>query len=150
MPRHRQGAPVHQRRRVPHALVYGGVIGNVLKGQGTRQNRREPRRPATRNEQRIHFTLIGIICNIPWIQSILPQVIVVPERALGRQDWATIMNELPVNVYLVRQGSMWVNTALYAKVLRLLRKCLKLHRVQRHYQVILFADAFGGHITVRS
>ena len=45
---------------------------------------------------------------------------------------------------------MWVNTALYAKVLSLLRKCLKLHRVQRHYQVILFADALGGHITVRS
>ena len=45
---------------------------------------------------------------------------------------------------------MWVNTTLYAKVLRLMRKCLKLYRVQQHYQVIFFADALGGHITVRS
>ena len=131
-------------------LVYGGVIGNVVKGQSVRNGRREPRRPATRNEQRIHFTFIGMICNILWIQSILPQVLVVPERILGLLDWRTLMNELPLNIYIVRQGSMWVNTDLYAKVLRLLRKCLKWHRVQRHYRVILFADAFGGHITVRS
>ena len=45
---------------------------------------------------------------------------------------------------------MWVNTSSYTKVLRLLRKCLKFHRIQRRFQVIFFADAFGGHITVRS
>ena len=134
----------------PMPLVYEGVIGNVLKNQDAAHNSREPRRPATRTEQRTHFTLIAMICNVSWIQSILPQVWVVPERILSRSNWATLLGELPQNVYIVRQSSMWVNTRLYTKVLRLLRKCLKLHRIQRRYQVIFFADAFGGHITVRS
>ena len=42
------------------------------------------------------------------------------------------------------QGSMWVNTALYAEVLSLLRKCLKLHRVQRHYQASCSLMLWGG------
>ena len=117
-------------------LVYEGVIGNVLKNQNTAHNAREPRRPATRTEQRSHFTLIAMVCNVSWIQTILPQVLVVPERMLGLSNWQTLLTELPQSVYIVRQSSMWVNTALYTKVLRLLRKCLKLHRIQRRYQVI--------------
>ena len=134
----------------PMPLVYEGVIGNVLKGQNAAHNAREPRRLATRTEQRTHFTMIAMICNISWIQSILPQVLVVPERILNLANWRTLLNELPSSVYIVRQSSMWVNTTLYTKVLRLLRKCLKLHRIQRRFQVIFFADAFGGHITMRS
>ena len=45
---------------------------------------------------------------------------------------------------------MWVNATLYAKILRLLRKCLKRHKVQRRHRVVVMADAFGGHLTLRA
>ena len=135
----------------PMPLVYPNTNGNVVRRDSAdRNNLREPRRAATRNEQRIHFTYIAMITNISWIQDHLPQVLVVTERALPMQEWRIIAAELPDNVYLLRQPSMWVSSKLHATVLRLLRKCLKRLRIQRRHRVILFADAFGGHITKES
>ena len=100
----------------PMPLVYPNARGNVVRPRSLHPHLREPRRPATRNEQRIHFTFVAVICNIQAIQDILPQIIVVPKRALGELDWDTIDAELPNNVYLVRQPSMWVNTALHRTI----------------------------------
>ena len=112
-----------------------------------RRNRlREPRRHATRSDQRIHFTFIGMICNHPWIQALLPQVLIVPERALGWLDWEQIMSELPDNVYVLRQPSMWVNTNIYAKVFKLFRKISASIRSKGIskccYSLMLLADTF--------
>ena len=134
----------------PMPLVYANAEGNILRRGNPRNALREPRRPATRNEQRIHFTLVAMICNIPWIQDVLPQILVIPERALPIAEWRIIAAELPENVYLLRQRSMWVSSTLHKTILRLLRKCLKRLRIQNFYKVILFVDSFGGHITVES
>ena len=50
-------------------------------------------------------------------------------------------------MYLIRQPSMLVNATLYAKILRLLRKCLRIRNIQHRRRVVIMADAFGGHIT---
>ena len=77
----------------PMPKVYPGAVGNICKHHG--HNMREPRRPATRGEQRMHLTYVAMICDIPWIQDILPQLLVVPERFLPVQMWRTIDSELP-------------------------------------------------------
>ena len=132
----------------PMPLVYGNACGNIKIQRGP--GAVEPRRKATRNEQRIHFTFIAMICNVAWIQPYLPQVLIVPKRCLPVREWRIIAGELPENVYLLRQGSMWVSSKLHKIILRLLRKCLHRLRIQRLYHVILLADAFGGHITIES
>ena len=43
----------------------------------------------------MHLTYVAMICDIPWIQDILPQLLVVPERFLPVQMWRTIDSELP-------------------------------------------------------
>ena len=134
----------------PMPLVYANATGNIVRLGNQRNTYREPRRGATRNEQRIHFTYVAMICNVQWIQQFLPQILIIPERALPINEWRTIFAELPENVYLLRQGSMWVSSKLHKKILRLLRKCLKRLRIQHTYKVILLADAFGGHITIES
>ena len=134
----------------PMPLVYANATGNIVRLGNQRNTYREPRRGATRNEQRIHFTYVAMICNIPWIQEHLPQILIIPERALPITEWITIAAELPMNVYLLRQPSMWVSSKLHKKILRLLRKCLRRLRIQHRYRVIVFADAFGGHITKES
>ena len=134
----------------PMPLAHSNATGNIVRWANSRNNRREPRRAATRNEQRIHFTYIAMICNIPWIQEFSPQILVVPERVLPIHEWRVIAAELPENVYLLRQPSMWVTSKLHSTVLRLLRKCLKRLRIQRRCKVILFADSFGGHTTIGS
>ena len=53
-------------------------------------------------------------------------------------------------VYLIRQKSIWVTATLYAIILRLLRKCMKRHNIQETHRIVIMADAFGGHTTVRA
>lgn len=134
----------------PMPLMYGDAVGNIERRTKKRNADREPRRAATRNDTRVHYTFIAMICNIPWIQELLPQILIVPARALPESSWLTVASRLPQNVYLLRNNTMWVSSKIWVVVLRLLRKSLKRLRIQRTYKVILFADAFGGHITVAS
>ena len=131
----------------PMPIVYPAAKGNIVKDKGTF---REARRGATRTEQRVHLTFVAMICDVPWVQNLLPQILVVPQRCLPIDVWRSILTELPRNVYLLRNASMWLNTSIFRTILRLLRKILKYHHVQRRHQVILYLDAFGGHIAVAS
>ena len=81
------------------ALVYANAAGNIARLRCPRHKCREARRPATRNEERIHLTYIAMICNAPWIQEYLPQLLIVPERALPIGEWRTICAQLPESVY---------------------------------------------------
>ena len=58
--------------------------------------------------------------------------------------------ELPENVYLLRQASMWASSRVHSTFLRLLRHCLRRLLRQNTYEVILFAHAFAGHLTAES
>ena len=99
----------------PMPMVYANAMGNIHRGLGPHADRcKEPRRAASRHEQRVHYTFVAMICNKTEIQKLLPQVIIVPERVLPIAAWRAIDNELPENVYLVRQPSMWVTATLYA------------------------------------
>ena len=60
-----------------------------------------------------------------------------PKKALLVAHWRTIADELPENVYLLRQNSMWVTSRLHSTILRLLRKSLRRLLMQNTYQVIL-------------
>ena len=131
----------------PMPIVYTGATGNICKSPRVNAF---ARRPATRGEQRMHFTFVAMICDVPWIQNLLPQVLVVPQRCLPENLWRKIVSELPHNTYLLRNKSMWLNTGIFRSILRLLRKILHHHHIQRRYKVILYLDAFGGHISIGS
>ena len=134
----------------PMPLVYGTSVGNLLRRRRHSHPIPEVRRFATRQEQRMHFTYVAMICNIAWIQPLLPQILIIPERILPLKEWRDITEDLPNNVYLIRQKSMWVTATLYATILRLLRKCMKRYNIQSQHRIIILADSFGGHTTVRA
>ena len=129
----------------PMPIVYDAV-GNIAKDLGS--GNAGPRRPARRVERRVHLTLVAMICDVPWIQKLLPQVLVVPERILTLKNWQKINEELPQNVYLLRNKSMWLNTKIFMDVLNLLRAILDLYKIQQTHRCILYVDAFGGHTSI--
>ena len=93
----------------PMPLVHANAFGNIVRIGNITNIFSMARRPATRNEELLLFTYVAMICNIPWIQKYLPQVLIVPKRGLPMTEWRTICSDLPENVYILRQGSMWVS-----------------------------------------
>ena len=83
----------------PIPLAHKSAKGNIVRC-GTRRNKhREPRRELKRPDYRTHFTHVAFICDQRDIQPLLPQILVVPERALPITEWRIIARELPENVF---------------------------------------------------
>ena len=51
-----------------------------------------------------------LICNVPEIQPLLPQVIFISANLLSHATLAIIQDELPHNVFVKRLPSGWNNT----------------------------------------
>ena len=83
--------------------VRGNVIRTVRLGAA--------RQPATRSDTRLYFTLVALICTEPALQPLLPQVILVSDKALRAQDEAAVQASLPdkriplvANIGMEQQG----------------------------------------------
>ena len=136
----------------PMPLVYDNALGNVVRKRPHFLSApdRQPRRNVTRQDTRVHYTYVAAVCNIPWIQNLLPQVLIVPERCMGHAEHSQLLSELPHTVYVLRRRSMWSNQTIHGQILRLLRKILKTRQIQKRHKVIMHLDTFGGHTTQSS
>ena len=124
----------------PVPICFTHLKGNVVR---TRQ-KCAPRQEATRQATRLYFTLVAIICTEPALQPLLPQVLVIGDKALRRQDEAAIRATLPHNVYLLRKRSGWNNTAIQAEIVTLTKTVLQPYLDR--YQVLWFSDACKAHM----
>lgn len=69
-------------------------------------------------KRRCYMTHIGIICDDPSLQAVLPQFIVANERTFQARRLPTLARASPRNVTLIRQKSAWSNAALMRRVVR--------------------------------
>ena len=114
----------------PVPVCFTHLRGNVIR----KDRRNSARQPATRADTRLYFTLVAIICTEPELQPLLPQIMLVGDKALRKQDEAAIKASLPDNVYLLRQPSGWNNSHTQADIVTLTKNIFAPHL--EGYQVI--------------
>ena len=126
-------------------LFQGGAKGALMVSQ-RRLGDRPPElvQHASASNRRACLTHIGLICNRPDLQRVLPQVIVGNERAFSAGDWAALQAARPSNVVLARQKSAWNSAELMVRVVKLIASVLAPYT--HEVQPVLLMDACKVHI----
>ena len=91
----------------------------------------------------MYFTHVAMICNIPALQPLLPQVLFVGAAALMKAQYETLRSELPHNVYLKRMPKDWNNADEHKVIIQLLGLILAEHS---DFKAILIFDAAPLHL----
>lgn len=74
--------------------------------------------------RRTYMTHVAIICDVPWIQPLMPQVLICNERTIPAARLAALRAGLPTNAHLFRQRSAWSSTRVMVWIIGLLGKAL--------------------------
>ena len=93
------------------------------------------------------MTHVGVICDRPDLQPLMPQFIIGNERTFLVRSIAALRAACPGNIMLVRQNSAWNNDVLCATIVRRLAAVLAPYTAT--VQPILFLDAVRLHTTPR-
>ena len=128
----------------PIPLTFTHSQGNVMRLDPARAWLRAPRQQSDRAVQRSYFTHVGLICNDPAVQPLLPQVIFVGAKLMTNAAFATIQTELPGNVYVKKMKKGWNNAQEHCIIIRLLS--LVLQPLLERYQPLLIFDAAPLHL----
>ena len=129
----------------PVPLTFTHAQGNVMRLDPARAWLRAPRQQSNRGEQRSYFTHVGLICNDPAVQPLLPQVIFVGAKLMTEATFATIQMELPGNVYVKKMKKGWNNAEQHCIIIQLLS--LVLQPLRERYQPLLMFDAAPLHLS---
>lgn len=105
----------------------------------------EPVQNVPTRKRRCCLTHIGLVCDVPELQPLLPQFIVGNEATFLVRDFVALQALCPANIVLVRQKSAWNNEFLCAQVVARLAAALQPHLGQ--YQPVLLLDACRIHTT---
>lgn len=124
-------------------LFQGDGKGTVFANK--RQPGGQPVQKVAKSKRRCCLTHVGLICDNPTIQAVLPQVIVGNFRTFLASQLAELQANCPGNVTLIRQKSAWNNSKLCAKIIRWLGKALAPYKGQ--WQPILLFDAARLHLS---
>ena len=127
---------------IPVTFTHAG--GNVMLRDPSKNWHCLLRQAATREMKRAYSTHVGLICNDPAIQPLLPQVVLVGEQLLTSAVLSAIQQELPGNVYVKKLRKGWNNQKEHAIIIRLLG--LILAPVRERYQPVLMFDAVSLHL----
>ena len=128
----------------PIPLTFTHSQGNVMRLDPARAWLRAPRQQSDRAVQRSYFTHVGLICNDPAVQPLLPQVLFVGANLMTNAAFATIQTELPGNVYVKKMKKGWNNVKEHCIIIRLLT--LVLQPLRERYQPLLIFDAAPLHL----
>ncbi len=123
-------------------IFQGDQKGNIF--VSTKRPRQEPVQKVSQGKRRCCFTHIGVICDRPDLQPLLPQVIIGSEWAFKAGDMGALTVASPQNVHLVRQKSAWNNVEVMRRVVRLLAEAVRPYT--HEVQPILFVDASRIHL----
>ena len=107
------------------ALFQGHSKGNVFFRKRKRAPDTEPLQKASLATKRTCFTHVGLICDEPALQPLLPQVLIGNEETFKAGAVAGLQAACPQNVHLLRQKSAWNNVEARKQVIRLLGAALR-------------------------
>lgn len=124
---------------------HGNVKGNLaITGKTLPKGSMPLTQEASRQKQRMGLTHVGIICNIPEIQRLLPQVLIVPSGQLLVRDLPAVRAAMPPTIPVLRAKTKWISKAIMVYIVRLLAWTLRPWR--QRYRVVLLMDVLGIHM----
>ena len=97
----------------------------------------------SRNQFRMGLTHVALACNVPAMQRLLPQVLIVPTRYLLKRDMPAVLAGMPDIIYVIRAKSKWITKDIMVYVIRLIAWTLRGHR--NKYIIALLMDVLGIH-----
>ena len=98
----------------------------------------------SRTELRMGLTHVALVCNVPSLQRLLPQVLIVPTRYLLKRDMPAVLAGMPGIIYVIRAKSKWISKEIMVYVIRLIAWSLRSHRSK--YMIVLLMDVLGIHL----
>ena len=98
---------------------------------------------ASRNQLRMGLTHVGLICDEPLVQPLLPQVLIASDSVLTMTVWRAIMPLLPNWMYLIRMPSKWITQDCMVWIINLIGWSLR--AVAHLYDLVLSMDVLGLH-----
>jgi hypothetical protein len=125
-------------------VVFGHAKGNIMVNNGRLGWVTQAKQILSRSSRRTFFTHVGLICNLTWLQPLLPQVIFVGAKSLSWENFNLLADSLPANVFLKRMPKGWNSTAQHLIIIRILG--LVLQPYLDRYQPILSFDAAPLHL----
>ena len=125
-------------------LFQGGGRGNVFISKA---ERRRVAQRVSHSRKRTFLTHVGIICDSPTVQPLLPQVIIGSERTFSDALLVALLEVCAPNVFLERGRTAWINARVMQTIMRRLAAALAPFR--REFQPILLLDAHKCHVCAR-
>ena len=121
-------------------LFQGGSKGTVFVTKT-----KKPKQKVSRAKRRACLTHVGLICDRPAVQVVLPQVVIGNRQAFLVKELVALKAACPPNVYLLKQKSAWNNVDTMIYVIRLLGAALAPYT--HEVQPVLFLDACRLHLS---
>ena len=104
-----------------------------------------PKIKASQTAERLTYTLVACISNVPAVQVALPQVILVGDKNFSWTAAENLWPQLPPNIYLRRRaGKGWTNVEEHKTIIDIIGRTLQ--PFLDEYQPVLVFDALKCHL----
>jgi hypothetical protein len=100
---------------------------------------------ATRSQLRSGLTHVGVICDVPVVQPLLPQILIAPKNVLTVRDLGAVRAAMPQPIYVVHKKSKWVNVKILVWLMKMIHWSLR--HVRSLYNVVIMLDVLAVHFT---
>jgi hypothetical protein len=99
--------------------------------------------PASRSMLRTGLTHVGIVCDVPLAQRLLPQVIIASEKVMTMIVWRAVLPFLPCWMHLIRMPSKWIIADCLVWIINLI--VWNLRGLKNLYDIVLSMDVLAQH-----
>jgi hypothetical protein len=94
-------------------------------------------------QSKMGITHVGLICDVPVLNRLLPQVLIIPAQILTLMTWKWLRPQLPDTFRICRQKNKWMTVSIMIWIIRLIHWNLRDYRLA--YDLILIMDVYSAH-----
>ena len=103
--------------------------------------------PVARGKLRMAMTHAALVCDDPGAQRALPQLLIVGEAYMAREEERAVRTTLPRRTVLLRQKKGWMNADVMCWLAHQVQASLRAW--QATHDIIFTPDAYRAHFTPR-
>ena len=89
------------------------------------------------------LTHVGVICDVPVVQPLLPQILIAPKNVLTKRDLAAVRAAMPEPIYVIHKKTKWVNSKILVWLMQMIHWSLR--HVRGLYDVVIMLDVLAVH-----
>ena len=98
---------------------------------------------ASRSQLRMGLTHVGVICDEPVVQPLLPQILIAPTNVLTKRDLAGVRAAMPEPIYVLHKKTKWANAKILVWLMQMIHWSLR--HVRGLYDVVIMLDVLAVH-----